>query len=160
MVYLLPISLDPYRWLISYRKPATLSSTEGELYASFATDGNFKTIYTEDPGTNYSATLLESTPTLQIDLEMSVPVFRIHIKGIEYNGFDPGQTYLTVRVGDNPTVGSTENPQCGSTMSVNKWQRMTCGKKGRYVNVIRAVPNSGSQFKLVEVAVLKKPLGD
>ena len=46
-----------------------------------------------------------------------------------------------LHVGDNPTVGSTENPQCGSTMSVNKWQRMTCGKKGRYVNVIRAVPN-------------------
>jgi hypothetical protein len=65
-----------------------------------------------------------------------------------------------LHVGDNPTVGSTENPQCGSTMSVNKWQRMKCGKKGRYVNVIRAVPNSESQLKLVEVAVLKKPLGD
>jgi hypothetical protein len=91
--------LDPYRWIISYKKPAIQSSTEGELHASFATDGNFEVLYTADPGTNYSATTTQTIPTFQIDLGKSVPVYTIQMNGVSYPGLGTSQTRLRVRVG-------------------------------------------------------------
>ena len=91
-------SLDPYRWIISYQKPATLSSTEGELKASFATDGNFRILYGADPRTNYSATLHERTPSLQIDLGKSVPVQTVQLNAPIFKG-SKAQSRIIVRVG-------------------------------------------------------------
>ena len=70
---------------IVIQKPRPRSTTDGELRASFANDGYFRASYPTDPGTNYSRTLSEYFPTLQIDLKKSVPVYTIQINEVTYD---------------------------------------------------------------------------
>ena len=96
--------LDATRWITSYRKPATLSSTDGGLKASFATDGNFKAVYTTNPETNFSMTLTEASPWLRIDLGKSLPVCILRLIAPTYPGVGT-QNRLVVRIGNDLNRG-------------------------------------------------------
>ena len=63
-------------------------------------------------------------------------------------------------LGDNSAADSTENGRCGGMYCICKtaWVRFQCGKKGRYVNVIR--DSQSTWLKIAEAAVFKTPLGN
>ena len=91
------LNLDPYRWIISYKKQVILN--KHGTGNSFATDGNFNALYTANPGTtNVTIAGATITPFVKIDLGKTVPVYSIQINGIRHDTSTP-QTDLTVYVG-------------------------------------------------------------
>ena len=61
-------------------------------------------------------------------------------------------------LGDNPAADSQENPMCSGMYCLcsTKYVRLQCGKKGRYVNIIR--DSQSATLKIAEAAVFKRPL--
>ena len=60
-------------------------------------------------------------------------------------------------IGDSQTVA--ENPLCDSSLTINPFLRIKCGKKGKYITVQRSTPDTMSSLILAEIAVFKRPLG-
>ena len=60
-------------------------------------------------------------------------------------------------IGDSQIAA--ENPLCDSSLTINPFLRIKCGKKGRYIIIQRATPDTMSSLILAEIAVFKRPLG-